>query len=279
MPGNTFKSSGAGRFHKEETFARFRKEAEQGDAGQFNLGVCLAEGTGTAKDEKQAVVWYRKAAEQGDAEAQFNLAVCFDTGAGTVKDEKEAVEWFHQAESNGHQLARLHLLKSSAPSDRPLAGKNAALGVEPSSALREPFTLVAPSAFGQGVRCSFVSNGIASEVVVKVPREITVSQSWISEWAALSALPKHSNLINLSDFATSLKLWMRMAFCSSRPSASSANSRARLHRRLFRQARTPRPLAKVFLDLGARHRSRPRSPARSQMRSPRFGCSECVHRR
>ena len=34
---------------------------------QLNLGVCYQYGIGVEKDEKQAVEWYQKAAEQGDA--------------------------------------------------------------------------------------------------------------------------------------------------------------------------------------------------------------------
>ncbi len=41
---------------------------EQGDAyAQFLLGVIYEIGRGVTKDESEAVKWYRKAAEQGDA--------------------------------------------------------------------------------------------------------------------------------------------------------------------------------------------------------------------
>ena len=35
-----------------------------------------ADGEGVAKDEVEAAMWYRKAAEQGHATAQYNLCVC-----------------------------------------------------------------------------------------------------------------------------------------------------------------------------------------------------------
>ncbi len=38
-------------------------------------GVCYDNGQGVAKDEKKAVEWYAKAAEQNDAKAQFNLGM------------------------------------------------------------------------------------------------------------------------------------------------------------------------------------------------------------
>ena len=45
-------------------------KAEQGDAvAQFNLGVKYDNGQGVPQDYAEAVKWYRKAAEQGDAGA------------------------------------------------------------------------------------------------------------------------------------------------------------------------------------------------------------------
>ena len=38
-----------------------------------NLGEMYEEGRGVDKDEKEAVRWYRKAAEKGDKEAQKRL--------------------------------------------------------------------------------------------------------------------------------------------------------------------------------------------------------------
>ena len=40
-----------------------------------NLGLCFHHGTGVAKDENEAVQWFRLAANQGDAEAQNTLGV------------------------------------------------------------------------------------------------------------------------------------------------------------------------------------------------------------
>jgi TPR repeat protein len=47
-----------------------RPLAEQGNAlAQLGLGVMYANGQGVPQDYGQAVVWYRKAADQGDADA------------------------------------------------------------------------------------------------------------------------------------------------------------------------------------------------------------------
>ena len=56
---------------------RYRKAAEQGDAeAQFKLGQIYFHGDGVAKDATEGVKWYRKAAEQGKPTAQYNLGVC-----------------------------------------------------------------------------------------------------------------------------------------------------------------------------------------------------------
>ena len=53
-----------------DDFAETKKKAEAGDAwAQFNLGNMYSEGEGVPKDSAEAVNWYRKAAEQGDAMA------------------------------------------------------------------------------------------------------------------------------------------------------------------------------------------------------------------
>ena len=54
-------------------------------------------GKGVAKDEVEAVKWYRKAADQGDAQAQFNLGVCYRKGEGVAKDEIEAYAYYNLA--------------------------------------------------------------------------------------------------------------------------------------------------------------------------------------
>src|ERR1035441_8968210 len=61
----------------------YRKAAEQNSPwAQCILGGCYAHGECVAKDEVEAVKWYRKAAEQNLAPAQYNLGVCYDNGRG-----------------------------------------------------------------------------------------------------------------------------------------------------------------------------------------------------
>ena len=80
----------------------YRKAAEQGLANaQYNLGIMYANGRGVAKDECTAVKWYRKAAEQGDADAQYNLGVTYHQGQGVPRNLSEALRLFRKAEAAG----------------------------------------------------------------------------------------------------------------------------------------------------------------------------------
>jgi len=55
----------------------FQRLAEQGDPrAQLQVGYQYANGEGLRRNYEEAVRWYRKAAEQGNAVAQTNLAGC-----------------------------------------------------------------------------------------------------------------------------------------------------------------------------------------------------------
>jgi Sel1 repeat-containing protein len=56
-----------GKFGGEvEVVKKYRKAAEQGHAeAQYRLGSCYREGFGVQQDDAEATKWYRKAAEQG----------------------------------------------------------------------------------------------------------------------------------------------------------------------------------------------------------------------
>jgi TPR repeat protein len=88
----------------------FRRAADQGHvSAQFDLGLMYATGRGVAKDDSEAVKWYRKAADQGHASAQYSLGLAYDTGEGVAKDEAEAVKWFRKAADQRHVSAQLKL--------------------------------------------------------------------------------------------------------------------------------------------------------------------------
>jgi len=77
---------------------------------QYNLGVKYDNGQGVPKDHKEAVKWWRLAADQEHADAQFSLGVMYNNGGqGVPLDYKEAVKWFRLAADQGHADAQFSL--------------------------------------------------------------------------------------------------------------------------------------------------------------------------
>ncbi len=76
----------------------FQKAAEQGDSeAQSALGCCYQSGRGVDQNDKLAVVWFQRAAEQGSSEAQSALGCCYYYGKGVKQDYKLAVSLFQKA--------------------------------------------------------------------------------------------------------------------------------------------------------------------------------------
>ncbi|MBO4821322.1 MAG: TonB family protein [Prevotella sp.] len=80
----------------------FRKAADQGGAeAQAQMGYMYLYGYGVNKDFAEALNWYRKAAEQDDASAQNQLGYMYLNGYGVNKDYAEALKWYRKAADKG----------------------------------------------------------------------------------------------------------------------------------------------------------------------------------
>jgi len=79
----------------------YRKAAEQGSIpGDMHLASLYRDGgKGFARDMAQAAAWYRKAAELGDVTAQASLGVLYSIGQGLPHDDVEAYFWLDLAAS------------------------------------------------------------------------------------------------------------------------------------------------------------------------------------
>ena len=66
-------------------------------------------GEGVKLDYTEAVKWYRKAAEQGQVEAQFALGACYCNGQGVNIDITEGIKWYRLAADQGYKPARNQL--------------------------------------------------------------------------------------------------------------------------------------------------------------------------
>ncbi len=88
----------------------FKKDADGGNAfAQISLGFMYAEGRGVSKDYSEAVKWYQKAADQGHATAQNNLGILYANGQGVEKDDAEAVKLYKKAAEQGYAGAQANL--------------------------------------------------------------------------------------------------------------------------------------------------------------------------
>ena len=79
------------------------KAAEQGNPNaQLDVGIAYFEGVGVDTDTIEAIKWFRRAADQGLAEAQYLIGWAYKTGIGGMpKDAAEAFSWFQKAANQG----------------------------------------------------------------------------------------------------------------------------------------------------------------------------------
>ena len=75
--------------------------SQGGRSGQCRRAMVLGDlydiGHGVPQDYAQAAFWFRKAAEQGDAEAQYDLGDLYDEGQGVPQDYAQAAAWYRKA--------------------------------------------------------------------------------------------------------------------------------------------------------------------------------------
>ncbi len=90
---------------------RYRKAAAQGDAdAQWHVGIIYEHGyADVAQDYTKAVEWYRKAAEQGHPQAQCDLGFCYHFGRGVEQNYAQAAEWFIKSAEQGYAKAQFLL--------------------------------------------------------------------------------------------------------------------------------------------------------------------------
>lgn len=81
--------------------------AENGNTmAQRTLGERFAMGVeGAPKDMSQAISWWQKAADNGDALSQFNLGMVYLRGAGAPQDKIQAHMWFSLAAAFSKETA------------------------------------------------------------------------------------------------------------------------------------------------------------------------------
>ena len=94
--------------------------AEAGnEEAQIAMGVRYLQGQGVTKDFKEAVKWFRLAADKGNTEAMGFLGAIFvDGGNGVAQDYREAAKWYKLASQKGDvdaQAALGHIFYNGGP--------------------------------------------------------------------------------------------------------------------------------------------------------------------
>ncbi|MBV5327014.1 MAG: SEL1-like repeat protein [Chlorobium sp.] len=125
----------------KEAVKWFRLAAEQGDVNsQYNLGCMYKDGKGVPRDNKEAAKWFRLAAEQGQVSAQFNLGCIYEDGKGVTQDKKEAAKWFRLAAEQGDGSAQRALeLRFKEPRSVPQDGKKGSSDPIPSAVDKQSY--------------------------------------------------------------------------------------------------------------------------------------------
>ncbi len=107
---NTPQDKGEDAFNEkdyEQALTWYRKAADQGNASaQVSIGYMYALGHGVPQDYEQALAWYRKAADQGSALAQSSIGTMYDRGHGVPQDYEQALAWYRKAADQGSALAQ-----------------------------------------------------------------------------------------------------------------------------------------------------------------------------
>ena len=75
----------------------------------FEYGLQYYEGDGVTQDYREAVKYFRLAAEQEDVQGQYYLGECYYHGHGVSKDLEEAEKWYLLAEAQGNANACVRL--------------------------------------------------------------------------------------------------------------------------------------------------------------------------
>ena len=79
----------------KQKLAWYKRAAEQGNAeSMFALAEVYKKGEGTSQNYEQAMAWYRKAAQRGYEGAAKALGIMYDQGLGVQQSYKKAVLWF-----------------------------------------------------------------------------------------------------------------------------------------------------------------------------------------
>ena len=85
----------------------YKKAADQKQKAAYNaIGNFYRMGQGVEANPKEALRWYQLGADAGDAQAMLNVGNCYFYGMGTDKDVAQAVQWWQQSAEGENAYAQ-----------------------------------------------------------------------------------------------------------------------------------------------------------------------------
>ena len=93
---------------RSEAARYYKKAADQGDSdAQFTYGVCLYEGKGVKQDYSEAARYFKMSADQCNSDGQNNYGLCLAKGHGVDQNYSEAARYYKEAADQGNSDAQL----------------------------------------------------------------------------------------------------------------------------------------------------------------------------
>lgn len=90
----------------EQAIIYYKRAADSGLAdAQAQLGYIYMNGCGVEADYEQAMEWNNRAAMQGNAQGQAQIGYLYQMGLGVTKSNDEASRWYKKAADQGNQWA------------------------------------------------------------------------------------------------------------------------------------------------------------------------------
>lgn len=85
--------------------------------GQKLLARCYLRGSAVRKDINEAVKWFTRAADQGDADAALAAGIWYIEGGDSfLQNKEEGIKWLKKADNLGHVDAKYYLREVLEPS-------------------------------------------------------------------------------------------------------------------------------------------------------------------
>jgi hypothetical protein len=106
--GAVYESGSAGISQDLREALRWFKQAAEQQIGPAEtwVGDFYYGGGGIPVDYGEALQWYRRAVDHGDADASHHIAGMYEQGKAVTRDRAEAMKWYRKAADNGHNLSK-----------------------------------------------------------------------------------------------------------------------------------------------------------------------------